>query len=214
MNGRPWTESELKTLRAEYSDTPAKTIAEKLGRSLQAVYGQAKKFGLEKSPEFLSSPDAGRIQPGERRGTSGEFAKGHQPWNTGLKGWTAGGQAEQTRFRSGNRPHNWKPIGSERITHDGYVQRKMTDTGYPPRDWRGVHILMWEEHNGPVPQGHVVVFRNGDNRDFRLENLELITKAENMRRNTIHKLPKELADVCRIKGLVKRQINKRINHGK
>ena len=48
------------------------------------------------------------------------------------------------RFKPGNRPWTHRPVGAQRITKDGYLQRKVSDTGYTPRDWTGEHILMWE----------------------------------------------------------------------
>lgn len=114
----------------------------------------------------------------------------------------------ETQFKKGHRPYNWVPIGSTRVTNDGTLQLKITDTEHTPRDWKSVHSLLWEGYNGPMPKGHIVVFHNGNDRDFRIENLELITRAENMRRNSIHNLPKALADVCRILGVLNRHTNK------
>ncbi|MFW6284152.1 MAG: HNH endonuclease signature motif containing protein [Desulfosalsimonas sp.] len=101
------------------------------------------------------------------------------------------------------------PVGSERVTKDGIRQRKVTDTGCPPRDWKSVHGLLWEKHYGPVPAGYIVVFKNGDRADIRIDNLEMISRAENMRRNTIHNLPEPLAEVCRLRGVLNRHIKKR-----
>ncbi len=42
-----------------------------------------------------------------------------------------------------------------------------------------------------------------------LDRLECITRRENMARNTVHNLPKELARLVQLQGAVKRQINKR-----
>lgn len=94
----------------------------------------------------------------------------------------------------------------------------MTDTGSTPHDWRMVHHLVWEQHTGrPVPEGHALVFRDGNPLNVDLDNLEQVTRAELMRRNTIHRLPEELADVCRLKGVLTRVINNRSqrneNHG-
>lgn len=178
------------------------------------MYGKANSLGLKKSPEFLASANSGRLRKGDRRGAGTRFQKGTEPHNKGVKGWQAGGNAETTRFSKGQKSHNWKPIGSERLTKDGYLQRKVTDTGYPPRDWRMVHVVLWEESNGPLPEGHILVFRNGNVTDIRLDNLECISRAENMRRNNIHNLPKELVEVCQLKGAITRQINKRAKREK
>jgi hypothetical protein len=141
-------------------------------------------------------------------GRTGRFANGHRPFNKGMKGWQAGGRSAETRFKTGNRPQTWVPVGSTRVIKDGILQRKISDTGYTPRDWQSVHSMLWEEHHGPVPKGHIVVFRDGNNKNICIENLELISMTENMRRNSIHRLPEALADVCRIRGVLNRHINK------
>jgi len=132
------------------------------------------------------------------------FEPGNRPHNYGKKGWQAGGDAVKTQFKPGNRPHTWVPVGSERINKNGIRQRKISDTGYCPRDWQSVHSLLWEENHGPIPAGNIVVFRQGN--EIRIDNLELITRAENMRRNTVHRLPKELVRVIRIRGKLNRRI--------
>ena len=74
------------------------------------------------------------------------------------------------------------PIGSERVTKDGYLQRKVTDTGYTPKDWVAVSHIEWEKHSGrKVPKGHAVIFRDSNNRNFAPANLELISRADLMR---------------------------------
>lgn len=126
------------------------------------------------------------------------------PWNKGMKGLQTGGR--ETQFKPGSRPHTWKPIGSER-TVDGYLQRKVTDTGYPPRDWQPVHVLLWVEHRGPVPAGHAVRFKDGDRTHIAIDNLELISRAQLMRRNTLHNLPPELVETIRARSALVRRIN-------
>jgi hypothetical protein len=207
--GRPWSLDEIERLKALYPHAPTKRIAEQLGRSTTAIYGKANLLGLNKAQEYLDSPDACRLRRGDNVGAACRFQKGHVPANKGLRrpGFAPGKMAE-TQFKPGQKCHNWKPIGSERLTDDGYLQRKMTDTGYPPRDWIGVHILLWEQHHGPVPAGHCVAFRNGNRTDIRIDNLELITRRERMLRNTVHNLPKSLVEVVQLRGVLQRKINR------
>lgn len=89
---------------------------------------------------------------------------------------------------------------------DGYLQRKISDTGYPPRDWKGIHILLWEEHFGPIPTGHCVCFKDNNKQNVVIDNLELITRAERMRRNSIHRYPPELKSAIRVISKLKRTI--------
>jgi hypothetical protein len=203
-----WTSDEVQTLKAHYPDTPTWELAERLGRPVRSLYGKAQELGLKKSPEFLNSPMSGRTRAGSKRGGATRFKPGDVPHNKGQKGWNSGGRSEVSRFMPGHRPHNWVPVGSERLK-DGVRQRKVTDTGCPPRDWKAVHRIVWEEHNGPTPPGHIVSFRNGNRQDIRIENLELISRAENMRRNSLLNLPEPLPQLIQLRGAINRQINKR-----
>lgn len=202
---RPWTAAALATLRALYADTPTAHLARRLRRPIGTVYAKAAKLGLKKSAAYLATAWSGRLtQGGAERGGSTRFQPGHTTWNKGLKGLQIGGQA--TQFKPGSRPHTWKPIGSER-TVDGYLQRKVTDTGYPPRDWQPVHVLLWTSHHGPVPAGHAVRFKDGDRTHIALDNLELISRAALMARNTLHNLPPELIETIRARSALVRRIN-------
>ncbi|KVU09379.1 hypothetical protein WK62_06390 [Burkholderia ubonensis] len=202
---KKWWPAEIEYLRERYPYETAELIARVLDCVVYTVHAKAAALGIRKSPDFYGSAGSGRFDGS--RGTSCRFPKGHVPWNKGKKGVTTGGEA--TRFKKGSKPRNWMPIGSERYSKEGYLQRKVTDTGYPPRDWVAVHILLWEQVHGPVPPGHAVCFRDGDKSHIALANLECIPRVELMRRNSIHNLPEELKGVIRLKAAVVRTINRR-----
>ena len=201
-----WSRVEQRLLRRLYPDTSTRALARQLGRSVSAVYGMAATFGLRKSDAYLASPDACRLRRGDNVGAGTRFQRGHTPANKGIRrpGWSAGRMAE-TQFRPGNRPHTWRPIGSTRV-NDGYLQRKVSDTGYTPRDWICEHVLLWQERRGPIPTGHTVAFKDKDRTNIVIENLELLSRRELMARNTVHRLPKELADVIQLSGALKRKL--------
>ena len=107
-------------------------------------------------------------------GLTGQFPKGHVPQNKGKKGVCSPG-CEKGHFKKGHTPHNKYPIGTIVDKGDGYLWKKI---GEGARDWKQLHILNWEEANGPVPDDCYIIFRDGDRTNCELENLVMVTKAE------------------------------------
>lgn len=111
-------------------------------------------------------------------GVSGRFEKGNIPHNKGVKGWTPPG-VERTGFKKGNLPHNTREVGAERIRKDGYVEVKVRMRPDKNNDnWVAKQRLIWEHANGPIPESMVVAFKDGDKRNFALDNLMLISRAD------------------------------------
>ena len=108
----------------------------------------------------------------------------------------------------------WKPIGTERVSKDGYLERKINNDLPLQARWRAVHLLVWEAANGPVPPGFAVCFKNRDKADIRLENLELITRRALMARNTVHNLPPALAQTIQLLGALNRELRRRTDDAK
>lgn len=212
---RPWIEPEVKALRKLYPHIRTSDVAMILGRDVRSIWNKTNHIGLSKSAAFQNSPLSGRIFKGahDGRGASARFCKGHKPWNAGIH-FDPGGRSRLTRFKKGAHPHNTKPIGSLRLSKDGTLQRKVSNNkGNNSKRWRGVHELVWIEANGPVPHGHIVVFKPGMRTNvlhaITLDRVECISWAENMRRNTYHNYPKEIALAIQLRGALNRQINKR-----
>jgi hypothetical protein len=115
---------------------------------------------------------------GLKSGRTGHFSKGSEPWNKGKKGYMG---PNRTSFKKGNRPHNTRYLGHERVSKDGYVEVSVAETnkhtGFSRRH-KLKHVHLWEQHHGPVPAGHDVAFKNGDRADIRLENLMLMSRTE------------------------------------
>lgn len=202
-------------MRRDYPHQRAIDVARTLGRTVSSIYGRAKFLNLEKSPEFMASPLSGRTN-GER-GAAGRFVKGHKTWNKGLP-FDSGGRSPETRFRPGQAPRNTKAIGTYRIC-DGYLQRKISDTPGPNHyRWRGVHELVWIEHNGPLPPGHFVGFKPGRHttelEHITLDAVELRSRQSNMLRNTVHNYPQPIPQLTQLRGALQRKINRRQDHGK
>jgi hypothetical protein len=115
---------------------------------------------------------------GYKSGRTGRFESGQKPWNTDKKGSI---QPNSGSFKTGNLPHNHRPLWSERISKDGYIEISVPErnphTGFRSR-YKCKHVWIWEQAHGPTPKGHAVIFRDGDNRNFALGNLLLVPRAE------------------------------------
>lgn len=219
---RPWTAADNRVLRNRYPYEKTDAIARDLGRKVGQVYQQAQKLGLSKSAEYLATGDAHRLNGHEPASKIHRFKPGQPPPNKGLRrpGWAPGRMAT-TQFKKGQMAgaaqHNYVAIGTERISKDGYLERKVTDDPAlaPARRWVGVHRLVWEAANGPIPPGHAVAFLPGrratDAAAITADGLELVTRVELMRRNGLwNRYPREVAELVQLKGAVNRKINRRI----
>lgn len=209
---KPWSPHELDLLRAQYPVASAQEIADALGRGIKSVYLQAFQLGLRKPKDWIAERARLRMSDPHHRGRTSQFKPGLTPHNKGKKqpkGYAPGRMAE-TQFKPGHRPHTWHPIGHERITDEGYLQRKVTDTGNTLRDYVNLHWLVWQAAHGEVPKGYALVFKNGARSDIRLDNLELVSRAELMRRNSYHtRYPKEIGLLIQARGALHRVINRR-----
>ncbi|APH22398.1 HNH endonuclease [Clostridium botulinum] len=124
-------------------------------------------------------------------GLDGRFKPGHIPFNKGIKGVYAKG-CEKTWFKKGSTPINHRPVGSERITVDGYTEIKVEE----PNKWRLKQQLIWEKCNGPVPKGYVVIFGDGNQHNFNPDNLILVSRQQLLILNR-NKLIQKDADLTR-----------------
>lgn len=208
-----WTPKALALLRRLYPHTRSPVIAARLGTNVSRVYSMAYALGLKKSQTYLAGKDSSRLRTGEA-GRNTRFVPGHAPHNKGVKGWMAGGRSAETRFKPGQVTKRWDPeqyaVGALRMNAAGYVDMKMHD-GYRP--WKQFHRVLWEDANGPIPRGLRLVFKDRDPLNLCLENLELLSAAEMMRRNTIHNLPAPLKTAIQLLGQLKRRIREQNGRG-
>lgn len=105
-----------------------------------------------------------------KSGVDCKFQPGVAPPNKGthIGGW------KPTQFKKGHKPHNYLPIGSERVNGDGYIDIKIAE----PNKWKGKHILVWEEVNGPITKGYAVIFGDRNRRNFEPSNLILVSRQQ------------------------------------
>jgi len=112
------------------------------------------------------------------RNSKGQFEKGLSPWNKGSKGFNP---SPETQFKSGethlgeNHP-SWK--GGVQIVHNDCIHL-----------WAGNGVRLrrprkiYEDNFGPIPPGYVVIHKDNNRYNDSPENLEAISRAENLKRN-------------------------------
>lgn len=112
-------------------------------------------------------------------GRSGHFEIGHPPVNKGKK-MPFNPNSAKTQFKKGNLPHNTKRLGHERTSKDGYVEISVDQvnphTGYERR-FVHKHRHLWEQANGPLPDGMCLKCLDGDKTNTDPSNWEAIPRA-------------------------------------
>lgn len=108
-------------------------------------------------------------------GLTGKFRKGQTPHNKGKKmPKEVYEKVKYTMFAKGNVPPNHRPVGSERISKDGYIEVKVAE----PNKWRLKQRVVYEETKGKIPEGCPIIFLDGNKRNFDIDNLRCIPRSE------------------------------------
>jgi hypothetical protein len=176
---------------------PVKRLAANIGRSQNYLKTRMRKLKLIIPQEII-----------EQRKKDSRIKIGSTPPNKGKKmPEEIKNRIRHTFFKPGHLPMNAK--------HDGYISVRKDSKGryyahirISQGKFDLLHRHIWIQENGPIPQGMIVAFKNGNSLDCRLENLEIITRKENMMRNSIINLPEDLREVILVLTQLKRKIKK------
>lgn len=101
------------------------------------------------------------------------WKKGHVSYNKGKKGLKIPG-SEKGWFKKGDKPKNWTPVGTERVRGDGYVWVKVAE----PNLWQLKRRVVWEQHNGPIPRGQNIIYKDQNRLNTDISNLMPVTDAQ------------------------------------
>ncbi len=112
-------------------------------------------------------------------GRTGCFSPGAVPANKGKK-MPFNPNSAKTQFKKGHLPHNTHYLGHERVTRDGYVEISVDQTnpytGYE-RSYVLKHRWLWEQENGPVPDGHALKCLDGNRQNTAPANWKAIPRS-------------------------------------
>lgn len=157
---------------------PMKRIAKNLGRSEGTARQRLHLLGYKVPKEIA---DKFRMLS--------RFPKGHKPANKGKKqtefmSTESIERSKATRFKKGQRPHNTKE-------RDGEISIRRDKSGYDYKyirvslgEWELYHRVVWQKHNGEIPEGGIISFKDGNSLNCSIENLKLLSLEENMKRNS------------------------------
>lgn len=196
MTGRTtFTAKEDNYIKDNYLTMPVKTMAKNIGRSGTGVFNRMRKLNLVVPKEIA-----------EQRKKDNQYKTGFIPQNKGKKqtdymSAEAIEKTKKTRFKKGSTPHNEKYNGHERITKDGYIEVRIEKAKY-----RLKHLHEWEKINGKLPKGYCLRSIDGTKQNTSPDNWELISRAENMKLNSIQRYPKQLIKIIRLNNKLKKQI--------
>ena len=201
LTGRTtFTAEQSEFIKANFLKMPVKTIAAAIGKSGTGVNVRMRQLGLVIPLEII-----------EQRKKESQFSKGKISHNKGKKqsqymSAEMIARTKETRFKKGRLPHNT-------AKKDGVVHiRKDTKTGIAYKyvrvslgNWELYQRYLWEQENGPIPAGNVVRFKDGNSLNCSLENLEMITLAENLNRNW-HDYPQPLKTAIKLINKIQKQL--------
>ena len=156
-----------KIAKGKTNEAIAKSVSEHFGIEFSA--SQCKNY--KRNHDIVSGLDC-------------RFQKGQEPANKGKK--MRPEQYEKckaTMFHKGHVPANHMEVGEYTHTTDGYLIQKVQEQGTLQERFAYVHRLVWEKHNGPIPEGKIISFLDGDKDNCDIDNLVLIDMQENLELN-------------------------------
>ena len=204
-NNHWWTKKELALLRKEFPRNYTSDILPLFpGRSYKAIAMAAFTHGVTKSARWQKKENARQAERLRVIGKKFQFPKGVVANNKGVPmSPEKYAKCSVSMFSKGHLPANMHKEGHETLHADGYMYKKHKGT------FRLKHHLIWERYRGKIPKGSIVVFKTKDTMNFKISNLELIDRVENMRRNTMHRFPVEVKETMRLLNKLKKVINEK-----
>jgi len=204
-------ESIKKEILAAYPTMDTKEIVKKYNVSTSQIYNLVHYHNVKKCQEYLDNwklSGRGRMI---HYGKKHRYTKGSTPFNKGRKmaeyvSQESIDKIKKTTFKKGNLPHNTLSDGAVTLRKDksgvAYYYYRISKA-----KWIPYHHKLWSDVHGEIPKGYIVVFKDRNTLNCKLENLELITRRENMQRNSFQRYPNELKQVIKTLTKLKKTIN-------
>ncbi len=202
MAGVRWTKKQVEKLKELYPI--CYKVEDLIGifeRSERSIYHKAHELGLKRNSNIGNE---NLVLYGEKN----RFKKGQTPWNKNTKGICIGGK--ETQFKKGHIPKNTKHFGKPYLVERNNRAEKFWVIQELGSNKRLVYSrYLWEKEKGKIPKGHLVYYLNGVNEMTppTIKDFGLISRSENMDRNTIHRYSPELKKSIRLVKKLKKEVN-------
>lgn len=162
---KKYTDEQIEFLRNNVKGTPYKKLTEMFNKEFGTKFNVRTIAGILKHYKFRNEIDP-------------KFKKGHK--NT-----------SPSTFKKGHTPFNARPLLSERVNAQGYLEIKVKE----PKTWIHKQVYVWEkENNRKLPKGYVVMFLDGNRLNCDIDNLILVHRRELLCLNRNQMLKKDKAN--------------------
>lgn len=189
MIAPPLNDEQKAFIKAHYIELNVAEMSRQIQKSTSAIWRYMRAENLTIPLDILQA-----------RKEKGRFTKNFTPHNKGKKmPPEVYEKVKHTMFKPGNGQEGAK---FEFQDGDGYTIVKHDGK------WQLKHRLIYTQHCGPIDSDMLVVFKDGNKQNLDINNLELITKEENLRRNQTTDrrflFAKDLSDNY-VSGIIRRQ---------
>ena len=193
-----------------YEDEDTKALSQELGISIKKIYNLATKLNLKKSQQYMDNWKLSGRGKMIEAGKAFRFKKGQKSWNKDKSPqdyMPAESYAKiiLTQFKKGGLPPNTMHDGAITLRHDK-TGKKYLYIRIAKAKWILYHQKIYQDAYGPIPKNHIIVFKDRNTLNVSLDNLECITRIENMHRNSLHRLSPEIKQTIRTLTKLKKTI--------
>ena len=167
---RRCTDEMVEFYKANYMTMPLRQMFNRFGVSRQVFISIAKRLNLFPPVELR-----------QQWLRDSYFKSGRVSWNNGLKGLNMGGKS--TQFKKGHVAHNVKYDGAVSLRHNYKRDQVTLYIRTAPGNWELLNRYMWAKVYGAIPAGHSVRYRDGDQLNCNIENLECVSRVQHLNMN-------------------------------
>jgi len=183
-----WSDEKIEQLKALFPNNSTNEVAEIMQLSKYQVNYKSYALGLKKSDAYLIIMQEKTNIALLNSSINSRFTKGMVSHNKGrsIAEYMSPENIvkfKRAQFKKGHIPKNSKRIGAVRFSKDGFYEIKVRhQNGKINGAYEFLHRVIYEKHNGPIPEGMICGFKDFNKSNFEIKNIVLMTKIEHVKR--------------------------------